>query len=181
MKQNINFNELLSNKNFIPWFLMNNFPEGINKTTDSTLSELIQENFDIETSWVNQLTGYYDEVFEESDGYIENPKSVELKLNEKQKFSVEFHPGDTLYYLDEIQIGSTGPSYTIRTIPFKIFLDCTNNIILNEKLLLLPMIKIKQTEKNDFKMLIKSLLLSVSFQESLIDAVIDCILENCME
>lgn len=181
MKQNINFNELLSNKNFIPWFLMNNFPEGINNKTDCTLSELIQENFDIENSWVNQLTGYYDKVFEESDGYIENPKAVELKLSEKQKFSVEFHPGDTLYYLDEIQIGSTGPSYTIRTIPFQTFLNCTNNITKNEKLLLLPMIKITQTEKNDFKILVKSLLHSVSFQESLIDEVSDCILENCVE
>ena len=70
MKQIIEYVELLSNSNFIPWFLMTNFPEGIDNSKECSLTELIQEKCILDKDWIDNLTNYYDGVFDENDGYI---------------------------------------------------------------------------------------------------------------
>ncbi|MDE7204788.1 MAG: immunity protein 19 [Lachnospiraceae bacterium] len=32
---------------------------------------------------------------------------------------IEFHPGDILYFINDEQIGSTGPHYELQTIPYE--------------------------------------------------------------
>ncbi len=68
MKQMIGCAELLSNSNFMPWFLMTSFPEGIDNSKECSLMELIQETCIIDKEWIDNLTGYYDGVFGENDG-----------------------------------------------------------------------------------------------------------------
>lgn len=175
MKQIIEYTELLSNSNFMPWFLMNNFPEGIDKI------ELIQEKCILDKEWIDNLTGYYDGVFEKNDGYIDTPKAVVIKLSNGDEYCVEFHPGDTIYYINDNQIGCTGPSYMIRNIPLAQFIEYTSNMSNSEKIFLLPMVKISCEEKDELENVIKLTLSTADLQGCSVEDVCTCILENSLE
>lgn len=181
MKQIIEYIELLSNSNFIPWFLMTNFPEGMNNSKECSLMELIQEECILDKEWIDKLTGYYDDVFDENDGYIDTPKAVVIKLANGEEFCVEFHPGDTIYYINDHQIGCTGPSYIIRNISLAQFFEYTSNLNDSEKILLLPMVKIDFEEKDEFASAINLILSTVDLQGCNIEDVCTCILENSLE
>ena len=49
---------------------------------------------------------------------MDNPTTLEELLPDK-KLKIEFHPGDILYFINDEQIGSTGPHYELRTIAYK--------------------------------------------------------------
>ena len=181
MKQIIEYVELLSNSNFIPWFLMTNFPEGIDNSKECSLSELIQEKCILDKDWIDNLTSYYDGVFDENDGYIDTPKAVVIKLSNGDEFCVEFHPGDTIYYINDIQIGCTGPSYMIRNISLAQFYEYTSNMNDSEKIFLLPMVKITLEEKDALAKVIKLILSTADLQGCSIEDVCTCILENNLE
>lgn len=181
MKQIIEYKKLLSDSNFIPWFLMTSFPEGIDNSKECSLIELIQEECILDKEWINNLTGYYDGVFDENDGYIDKPKAVVIKLSNGDEFCVEFHPGDTIYYINDNQIGCTGPSYMIRNISLTQFYEYTSNMNDSEKIFLLPMIKIAFEEKDELANVIKSILSAVDLQGCSIEDVCTCILENSLE
>lgn len=181
MKQIIEYSELLSDNNFLSWFLMTNFPEGIDNSSESSLLELIQENCILDKAWIDNLTGYYEGIFDENDGYIHTPKAIIIKLSTGDNFFVEFHPGDTIYYINDNMIGCTGAAYAIRKISLTQFFEYTSTLNDTEKIFLLPMIKISFTEKNEFINVIKSILCKVNFQVCSLDDVCTCILENCLE
>ena len=67
-------------------------------------------------------------VFDENDGYVDTPKAVAIKLSNGDEFCVEFHPGDTIYYINDIQIGCTGSSYMIRNISLAQFYEYISNM-----------------------------------------------------
>ena len=71
------------------------------------MTELIQEKCILDKDWIDNLTSYYDGVFDENDGYVDTPKAVAIKLSNGDEFCVEFHPGDTIYYINDVQIGCT--------------------------------------------------------------------------
>ncbi len=181
MKQIIEYIELLSNSSFIPWFLMNNFPEGIDNSNECSLMELIQETCVLDKEWIDKLTGYYDGVFDENDGYIDTPKVVVLSLSRGDELCVEFHPGDTIYYINGHQIGCTGSSYMIRNISLTQFFEYISNLNDSEKILLLPMIKITFEEKDELSNVINSVLSAVDMQGCSIENVSAYILENSLE
>ena len=92
------------------------------------MAELIQEKCILDKDWIDNLTSYYDGVFDENDGYIDTPKAVAMKLSNGDEFCVEFHPGDTIYYINDIQIGCTGSSYMIRNISLAQFYEYISNM-----------------------------------------------------
>lgn len=181
LKQIIEYSELLSSNDFVRWFLMLNFPEGINKSKDCSLFEIIETSCKLDKVWINNLTGYYEGVFGESDGYIENPKAIMITLSTGDDFFVEFHPGDTIYYINEDEIGCTGPSYVIRKLSLSEFFEYTRNVKDIEKIFLLPMIKISFTEKEEFTNVLKLILGKINLQEYSMDDIYTCIVENCLE
>ncbi len=181
MRQIIEYIELLSNSSFIPWFLMNNFPEGIDDSNECSLMELIQETCILDKEWIDKLTGYYDGVFDENDGYIDTPKAVVISLSNGDELCVEFHPGDTIYYINGNQIGCTGPSYMIRSISLTQFFEYTSNLNDSKKILLLPMVKITFEEKDELSNIINLVLSAVDMQGCSIEEVSACILENSLE
>ncbi|MBQ3546359.1 MAG: immunity protein 19 [Lachnospiraceae bacterium] len=181
MKQIIKYIELISNSSFIPWFLMNNFPEGIDNSNECSLMELIQETCILDKDWIDKLTGYYDGIFDENDGYINAPNSVVISLSNGDELCVEFHPGDTIYYINGSQIGCTGPSYMIRSISLTQFIEYTSKLNASEKILLLPMVKITFEEKDELKNVINSILSTVDMQGCSVEDVSACILENSLE
>jgi len=55
---------------------------------------------------------------DETDGYIDNPETVICNLTATQTIKIEFHPGDTVYYVNDKQIACTGGEYNIQIFPF---------------------------------------------------------------
>lgn len=95
------------------------YPNGYDESNGSSVSNLMEELYTKEVgNWWDQFTGYYEGVLDENDGYLDNPTTLEALLSNKI-LKIEFHPGDILYFIDDEQIGSTGPHYKLRTIPYK--------------------------------------------------------------
>lgn len=76
----VDIEKIKCKKDFFVWFIMNCFPKGIDEENDMSMYEVI-ENYSFDTNWVNKLTNYYDGVFEENDGYVDNPNSLIAHLN----------------------------------------------------------------------------------------------------
>lgn len=98
-------------------------------------------------SWWERFTGYYDGVLDESDGYLENPTTLEVPLAKDRVLKIEFHPGDILYFINDKLIGSTGSHWKLQTVPYeemKRLLALENGQQLF--LLLLPLAVIKQED-----------------------------------
>ena len=145
------------------------------------MTELIQEKCILDKDWIDNLTSYYDGVFDENDGYVDTPKAVAIKLSNGDEFCVEFHPGDTIYYINDIQIGCTGPHYMIRNISLAQFYEYTSNMNDSEKIFLLPMVKITLEEKDELAKVIKLILSIADLQGCSIEDVCTCVLENNLE
>ncbi|MDE6363700.1 MAG: immunity protein 19 [Lachnospiraceae bacterium] len=181
MKQVIAADELTANAHFVRWFLMTSFPEGVDSAEGSTLYALIEEKCTLDTEFIDHLTGYYEGVFEENDGYVDAPKMVVISLATGDELSVAFHPGDTIYSMNGSEIGCTGPHYEIRKLSLTEFLAYTAHMQDREKLFLLPMVKISVDEQEDMTQIIQSILCSFHLQEYSVEKMCACILENCLE
>lgn len=46
------------------------------------------------------FTGYYEGIFEETDGQVENPNTISIEFQNQVNLLIEFHAGDTYYYLE---------------------------------------------------------------------------------
>ena len=96
------------------------YPSGYDESNDISVSELMEELCTEEVgNWWEQFIGYYEGVLDESDGYLDNPTTLEEELLPDKILKIEFHPGDILYFINDEQIGSTGPHYELRTIAYK--------------------------------------------------------------
>lgn len=181
MRQIIKYSDLLCNNEFLLWFLMDNFPEGINTETDESIIEIMEENITLDKEWIDELTGYYDGIFDDNDGYLNNPKTIQLLLSTGEHLFIEFHAGDTLYFIDENAIGSTGASYSIKKIFLSEFLNYTKELNNLEKLLLLPMVKVTLSEKDEFYTLFKLILQDVDLKSCNMQDIFKCVFENCLD
>lgn len=95
------------------------YPNGYDEQEDISVSELMEAFYTEEAgSWWEDFTGYYDGVLDESDGYLDEPATLEEPLPGKT-LKIEFHPGDILYFFNGEPIGSTGPHWKLKTIPYK--------------------------------------------------------------
>lgn len=96
------------------------YPNGYDEEKDVSASELMQELYTEEAgNWWEEFTGYYEGVLDESDGYLNEPTTLEETLPQNKVLKIEFHPGDILYFINDEQIGSTGPHWELRTIPYR--------------------------------------------------------------
>lgn len=171
-----------NNKEFWTSFIMVSFPTSLDKDTDMSLSELVEENETINADdWWSEFTKYYDGVFEENDGYIDEPETLIYNLTDTQTLKIEFHPGDIVYYINDRQIACTGPEYNIQIFPFRDLLSYMklrkdNRIFL----LLLPLTVIsKQDAKYATKIIAKAL--SDIFNKRLCNLFAKCIVYGLIE
>ncbi|RKI70500.1 hypothetical protein D7V91_02550 [bacterium 1xD42-67] len=87
---------------------------------DISVSERMEELCTQEIcGWWKTFTGWYDGALDESDGYLDDPTFLEAPLAQGKTLKIEFHPGDTLYFVDGEEIGSTGPHWKLGTVPYK--------------------------------------------------------------
>jgi hypothetical protein len=70
-------------------------------------------------TWWKNFTGWYDGIFDESDGDLENPAGVAVEVSPHFLFEVETHPGHTGYFfrpLDNshrVRVGEVGPHWRL--------------------------------------------------------------------
>lgn len=153
-----------SNRNFWIGFMATSFPTALDKKTDMSLIELIEENETTDISWWSNFTKYYDGVLEETDGYIDEPETLSCNLTSTQTLKIEFHSGDTIYYINDTQIACTGSHYHIQIFPFKDLLN-----VLEDKrifLLLFPLTVIDKPDMDNATEIISNVLQGI-FDKSL--------------
>lgn len=170
-----------TNKQLMLWFIMSSFPESFCAEKDISIMEFVQLNYDIDINIVHNFTEYYDGVFDINDGYVDNPNAIMISLDLNKELYVEFHPGDTLYFLNDKILGSTGPHYQIRKVSFLSFITFCDKLNLVEKLLLLPMVFFKKEEEAAFLSTIKPIIKHSYVKEDDVDIILSFIAHNCRE
>lgn len=163
-----------------PHFWVNYFgcsyPNAYDEEEEVSASELMQEILTEESGrWWEQFTGYYDGILEENDGYLDEPTTLEVMLAQDKRMKIEFHPGDTLYYINGEKIGSTGPHWEVQTVPYE---EVRQLLALENGcqfyLLLLPLAVIKPEETDSVRREIEAQM-GRYFPESLCRSVSGCI------
>lgn len=178
----VDFDAVKNQRQFWLYFLGTNFPNGYVEETDEYLSEFIDSQYDI-MEWSDEFAGYYEGVLDSSDGYVENPTTLKIELSTKNNLFIEFHPGDTIYFIDDDEIGCTGPEYFIHKINWKDFCAYTKELDNREKLLLIPMLKIENSEQEQLKKAVCNglELLPINEMDNIIYGLREAIVNNCLE
>lgn len=181
MRKLINYDMINNEKDFWLIFLMGGFPESLDNETDETLSEIISGLYGYNRQWADNFTGYYDGIFDECDGYIDDPTTLEMELSTGERLYIEFHPGDTIYFINDEEIGCTGPEYFIHKLDWWQYVSYTHSLSSDQKLLVLPMLAVKDGEKNDLKQIIFDGLKAIGvIKESDYERICGAIIENCL-
>lgn len=164
-----------SNRDFWVGYMATSFPTALEEETDMSLTELMTENGMCDTSWWDHFTKYCDGVLEKSDGYADQPETLICELSSTQTLKIEFHPGDTVYFINDKQIACTGGHYNIQVIPFKELL--TSMIDKQMFLLLLPLAVIDNSDKDEAAQIISNVLQEI-FETRLCGQYADCIVNG---
>lgn len=183
MRKIIKFSEVQNKKDFWIYFLMSNFPESLDIESDETICDIISEKYNISSKWIDSFTGYYEGVFEEKDGYIDNPNTIKIQLDELNYWYIEMHPSDTIYFLNNIEIGCTGAEYFIRNIYWDDLKKYIHNLTNKEKILLLPMVIINKKQREELFEIIYITLNELQLGIEKEDLIRICygIIENCLD
>lgn len=183
MRKIIEFSEVQNKKDFWIYFLMSNFPESLDIESDETICDIISEKYNISSKWIDSFTGYYEGVFEEKDGYIDNPNTIKIQLDELNYWYIEMHPSDTIYFLNNIEIGCTGAEYFIRNIYWDDFKKYIHNLTNKEKILLLPMVIINKKQREELFEIIYITLNELQLGIEKEDLIRICygVIENCLD
>lgn len=174
--------EDIDNLNFWTSYFGCSYPNSYDEEEDTSVSELMYELYTEEIeSWWNKFTGYYDGVMDESDGYLDDPTTLEALLMSDKVLKIEFHPGDIFYFVNEKQIGSTGPHWMLQTVSYE---DVKQLLTLENGrqlfLLLLPLAVIKQEEITTARKEIEAQMRNY-FPENLCERVSGCIVTGLTE
>lgn len=183
MRKIIEFSEVQNKKDFWIYFLMSNFPESLDIESDETICDIISEKYNISSKWIDSFTGYYEGVFEEKDGYIDNPNTIKIQLDELNYWYIEMHPSDTIYFLNNIEIGCTGAEYFIRNIYWDDLKKYIHNLTNKEKILLLPMVIINKKQREELFEIIYITLNELQLGIEKEDLIRICygVIENCLD
>ena len=132
-------------------------------------------------SWWERFTGYYEGVLMESDGYLDEPTTLVMPLGQEKTLKIEFHPGDTLYFINDEEIGSTGPHWTLQVIPYQkveqlLTLEYGRQLFL----LVLPLAVIKDGEKASACEAIRAQI-SAYFSKDRCERIAKCIISGLAE
>ncbi len=159
------FNEIMNNNSFWLYFVSTQFPNAFDDVYDTSLCEFISENYEPDEEWIDDFIQYYDGIIDENDGYADNPNYINLTLN-NHDFKIEFHAGDTLYFLDGVKIGCTGPHFILETLLFRDFTELLKNVEdVRINLLVMPMLAPEKNNILYINEIVESALSSIGFCE----------------
>lgn len=170
-----------SNQKFWTGFLATSFPNAWDEASDLSLTELLEEHQLADCAWWDHFTGYYEGILEESDGYLEEPQTFLYELTPVDSLKIEFHPGDTLYFVNDRQIACTGPHSEIQIFPFADLLEYAkgkgDDLIF---LLLLPLTSLTEEESPTATGWVQALLREI-IPSRFVERIADCIVSGLME
>ncbi len=169
----------IENKEFWSSFFAVSYPNGYDEDMDLSVEEIVSQFADME--WWDDFTGYDEEVFEENDGYLEEPMSVEAILDGNRTLKVEFHPGDILYYINGENVGSTGPHWKLQIFDFTEIVQ----LLTKENgeiafLLLLPLARILANDVSEAEKRIE-VMLEKLFDTSVCEDIVRCLVNQLIE
>ncbi|MCH5345238.1 MAG: immunity protein 19 [Acetatifactor sp.] len=180
MRKLLNYERIRYESDFWIMFLLGYFPISRYNEAEGTLNEFICDRYGYNKHWIHEFKGYYDGIFNENDGYLEDPTTLELELSTGEKLYIEFHPGDTIFFIDNAEIGCIGPHYFIHKIDWPQFISYTNSLSSDQKLLLLPMLAIGDEEREDLRQIIvEGLRMIEVIKESDYEVIENSIIHNC--
>jgi len=162
------------------FFFAKSYPNGYNENQDIELSEFIRSKYNLSLSWVDEFTKYYDAVLDEEDGYVENPRKLSVSLKNGNLLEIEFHPGDTVFYLNKENIGCTGPHYYIHKISLAKLKELVLDTDLTEEkfFLLLPMVFVDGNEIEEMISIISQYLVKLPFKAEDHEIITKCIIND---
>ncbi len=165
---------------FWSMFFSKCYPNGYYEEKDIELSEYIRTKYNLSIDWVDEFTKYYDGVFDDNDGYVNNPRKLRVELNGENLLEIEFHPGDTVFYINGENIGCTGPHFYIHKISWKNMLDLVQKLRNVEEVffLLLPMVYVEENEINEVLNSISCNLHKLPFELEDYEIIKKCIINN---
>ena len=162
----IPFDELRQNRYFWLYFLSVCFPLAVDENEETTLAEYIFNHYDCDGEaavWVDNFVQYPKDADPQNGGYVENPTSIAIPMG-SDVFGVQFHPFDTLFFHNGKLQGNTGGHYRIHRMHFEGF-AYLESILGDQAVLLLPMVCVKEHEKDAAISLIDRLLTQMPFPE----------------
>ncbi|MDE5738039.1 MAG: hypothetical protein K2H93_06730 [Oscillospiraceae bacterium] len=149
-------NSVMNNKFFWLYFISSSFPNALSENDEITLCEFMFEHYDYDAvkKWVNDFVQYTENIIDDCDGYVDEPTTLCIVLNENN-YQIAFHPGDTIYYLNGKKIGCTGPAYEIQSITWNIYCDLIDGVKDSRiALLLLPVLNLDNAHVKEVKNII---------------------------
>jgi hypothetical protein len=181
MKDNLTLIDLNADKlTFWTFFFAKCYPNGYDENQDIELSEFIRNKYNLSLNWVDEFTKYYDGVLDEEDGYVENPRKLSVRLKNDNQLEIEFHPGDTVFYLNKENIGCTGPHFYIHKISLAKLKDLVLDSDYTEEkfFLLLPMVFVEENEIEEMTSIISQYLVKLPFKEEDLEIITMCIIND---
>ena len=111
--------EDIDNLNFWIKYFGCSYPNGYDEERDTSVTDIMLAWCTQETEdWWKKFTGCCPGVFDDRDGYADDPATLEAPVGNGKMLKIEFHPGDTLYYINGREIGSTGPHWKVQVLAF---------------------------------------------------------------
>ncbi len=179
----IHLNHLqFDNTRFWAYFLSINYPCAVLEESDCSMPDFVGQVLPVDTQWIDCFTQYYDGVFEESDGYLEHPTTLLADLSPTEHFKIEFHPGDTIFYINDEEIGCTGPHWELWKIPYqkiKEVLVQNDGAVLFQ--LLLPMAALEPDDASHLKPILEKQFSELGFAEPVLAQMIDCLVSGLIK
>ena len=167
------------NTRFWAYFLSTSYPCGLLERTDETMYDLVQQVLPVDTQWSDTFTKSYDGVFEDSDGYLNDPTTLVASLEGDDVLEIEFHPGDTIFYINGEEIGCTGPHWKLWVLScerIRRLLALPDGPVLFQ--LLLPMAVLTPEEAAEIRPLLLQHLSALGVTPPVLPEMADCLLSG---
>lgn len=167
------------NSRFWAYFLSTSYPCAYLEETDCEMYSLVSKVMPVDTAWSDEFTQYYDGVMDENDGYVEEPTTITAPISDSENLKIEFHPGDTIFYINNEEVGCTGPHWKLWAIPYqrvKSLLAVEHGAVLFQ--LLLPMAVLEEEDIIDLKNILEKHLLEFGFTQPALSQAADCIISG---
>ena len=167
------------NARFWAYFLSTSYPNALLEKTDQPMYDLVGQVLPVDVQWTDAFTQYYDGVIEERDGYLDAPTTLEAPLDGGDTLKIEFHPGDTLFFLSDTELGSTGPHHRTGTLPYprlKPLLSLPKGALLFQ--LLLPMARVTLEEAAELRPLLRAHFTAMGIPPPSHPALTECLISG---
>lgn len=177
----IDIDSIIGNEFFWLYYISTAFTNALDEESDTALSDYMYENYEQLSDakyeeWIDDFVQFSEDAMDENDGYIDEPNTVELLLNDNS-FKIEFHPGATVYIFNNEEIGTVEGEYRLRTLSWENFnlliTGCADPKI---PLLILPVLALEKPMIPKARRIIKKGLELLELKKEHIDKIAEMII-----